>query len=272
MCSKEQNSMPGSRASDSDIIDAVDRTLAILECFSTDRPELGISEISRELGIHKSSVFRSLASLEARGLVKKDERTRRYMVGPKILKPAGAYLGTVDLHGIVRPFMEELGAASKETVSLYVPAGDRCVCIDRLESPMEVRRVIRVGDQVPLYSGSSGKAVLAHLPEPLREELLRQLESNPPLLPAPLDVGELVAQLPQIREQGFVISHAERVSQVSSVSAPILDATGSVVAAITVSGPSIRFTEARVQEYVRMVTEAAEEASRRLGYGLYGKP
>ncbi len=262
--------MQGSRAPDSDIIDAVDRTLAILECFSSDRPELGISEISRELGIHKSSVFRSLASLEARGLVKKDERTRRYMVGPKILKPAGAYLGTVELHSIVRPFMEELCAASKETVSLYVPAGDRCVCIDRLESPLEVRRVIRVGDQVPLYSGSSGKAVLANLPEPLREGLLRELENDPPLLPGPLNVGDLAAQLSQIREQGFVVSHAERVSQVSSVSAPIFDATGLVAAAITVSGPSTRFTEARVQEYVRMITRAAQEVSRQLGYGLYG--
>src|SRR5665647_3104608 len=130
---------------DPDVIDAVDRTLAILECFSSERPDLGISEISRELGMHKSAIFRSLATLEARGLVEKNPSTRRYSVGPKILRPAGAYLSAVGLHERARPCMEQLMVATRETVSLYVPAGDRCVCIDRVESPLELRRVIRVG-------------------------------------------------------------------------------------------------------------------------------
>lgn len=259
------------RGAESDIIDAVDRTLAILECFSSERPELGISEISRELGIHKSTVFRSLISLEARGLVKKDALTRRYTVGPKILRPAGAYLSTVDLHEKARPAMEMLRARTKETVSLYVLAGDRCVCVARVESPLEVRRVIKVGDQVPLYAGSSGKVLLAHMAEGARRELLSRAQLESPAPWPALDLKALEVKLPLIREQGFAASHEERVPLVSSASAPIFDATGEAIAALTVSGPTARFDGERVDQYARLVREAALEISEQMGYGLYPK-
>ena len=258
-----------SRDAEPEIVDAVYRALAILECFSSDRPELGISEISRELGMHKSTVFRSLASLQARGFVSKDPRTRRYTIGSKILKPAGAYLSTVDVREKAKPQMESLRARTKETVSLYVPAGDRCVCIERLESPLEVRRVIRVGDQVPLHAGSSGKVLLAHLPEPVRENVLSRALSEPSLDGHPPGRADLEAELATIRERGFAISHEERVPQVSSASAPVFDAAREVVAALTVSGPTARFGDERTSQYARLVAEAAREISRQMGYGLY---
>lgn len=254
---------------EAEVVDAVDRALAILECFSTDRPELGISEISRELGMHKSTVFRSLASLEARGLVAKDPRTRRYAVGANILKPAGAYLSTVDVREKSKPFMEDLRAKTKETVSLYVPAGDRCVCIERLESPLEIRRVIKVGDQVPLYLGSVGKATLAFMPEPVQQQLLTSLSMRYHTERNPVDIHALVIELAQIRECGYAVSHEERVAQVSSASAPILDASGDVSATLSVSGPSTRFDRDRVGEYASLVVRAADEISRLLGYGLH---
>lgn len=258
------------RGADSDLIDAVDRTLAILECFSSERPDLGISEISRELGMHKSAVFRSLATLEARGLVEKNPSTRRYSVGANILRPAGAYLSAVGLHERARPQMERLMAATRETVSLYVPAGDRCVCIDRVESPLEVRRVIRVGDQVPLHAGSSGKVVLAHTEEPLRQELLDRLEPVLAGWSGP-DREELEEQLAAIRQAGVAISRGERVPGVYSASAPVFDAVGRVAAALTVSGPAARFETARLEQYAVMVREAAAGISRQLGHGLYGR-
>ena len=266
--SNEQN---GSRqtGSDSDVIDAVDRTLAILECFSTQRPELGISEISRELGIHKSTVFRSLISLEARGLVVKDPRTRRYAVGPKILKPAGAYLSRVDLQEKARPHMEAICTMTKETVSLYVPAGDRCVCIDRVESPLEVRRVIRIGEQVPLHLGSSGKVLLAHLPDSVRAELLSRFVDDPMNPLSAADRESLERQVAMIRQEGFATSHEERVSMVFSASAPIFDSGGEVAAALTVSGPTARFNEERALQYAELVRRAALEISEEMGHGLY---
>lgn len=257
------------REAELDVVDAVDRALAILECFSTDRPELGISEISRELGMHKSTVFRSLTSLEARGLVAKDPRTRRYTVGAKILKPAGAYLSTIDVREKSKPFMEDLRVQTRETVSLYVPAGDRCVCIERLESPLEIRRVIRVGDQVPLYLGSVGKATLAFMPELVQRRTLAGLSKEPHIGLQAVDASALEAELAQIRERGYAISHEERVAQVSSVSAPIFDASGDVSATLSVSGPSTRFDIDRVGEYASLVVKATEEISRLLGYGLH---
>ena len=257
------------REAELEVVDAVDRALAILECFSTDRPELGISEISRELGMHKSTVFRSLTSLEVRGLVSKDPRTRRYTVGAKILKPAGAYLSTLDVREKAKPFMEELRSRTKETISLYVPAGDRCVCIERLESPLEVRRVIKVGDQVPLYLGSVGKVVLAFMPVSIQRQLLSQLFGGGKAERPPVDPDALEAELSQIRQQGFAVSHEERVAQVSSASAPIFDASGEVAAALSVSGPAIRFDHGRAGEYACLVAKAAEEVSNLMGFGLH---
>lgn len=259
----------GNRETEPEVVDAVDRALAILECFSTDRPELGISEISRELGMHKSTVFRSLTSLEARGLVAKDPRTRRYTVGAKILKPAGAYLSTIDVREKAKPFMESLRSRTKETISLYVPAGDRCVCIERLESPLEIRRVIKVGDQVPLYLGSVGKVTLAFMPEMAQRQMLARLSGGLYTEPHPVDPQALEAELALIRRRGYAISHEERVAQVSSVSAPIFDASGDVSATLSVSGPSTRFDLERAGEYAKLVGRAAEDVSRLLGYGLH---
>ncbi len=257
------------REAEPEVVDAVDRALAILECFSTDRTELGISELSRELGMHKSTVFRSLTSLEARGLVVKDPGTRRYTVGAKILQPAGAYLSTVDVREKAKPFMEDLRSQTKETVSLYVPAGDRCVCIERLESPLEIRRVIRVGDQVPLYVGSTGKLALAFMSEGARALVFSRLKTDPPRDRAALDLAALDVELESIRRRGYAMSHEERVPQVSSVSAPVIDASGQVAAALSVSGPLIRFGEERVAQHVRLVVQAAAEVSALMGYGLY---
>ncbi len=266
-----QQNISVERSSEGDVIDAVDRTLAILECFCTERPELGISEISRELGIHKSTAFRSLASLEARGLVRKNPLTRRYSVGPGILRPAGAYLSTMELHEKARPVMEKLRSDTKETVSLYVPAGDRSVCIDRVESPLEVRRVIRIGDQVPLFAGSSGKVLLAYASDAVRRELLATVRRGSTSL-TNSDAEALEAQLAQIRQRGVAVSHEERVPQVFSASAPIFDATGEAVAAITVSGPSSRFSTERLEVHALLVKQAALEISSAMGYGLYVKP
>ena len=254
-----------------DVIDAVDRTLAILECFSSERPVLGISEISRELGLHKSAVFRSLVSLEARGLVSKDSRTRRYMVGPKILRPAGAYLRTVALLEKARPIMDVLRGKTRETISLYVPAGDRCVCVDRLESPLDIRRVVSIGDQVPLDAGSTGKVLLAYMAEPVRSEHLSRLRTDSAAGKSVAEQERLLSQLALIRQQGVATSHEERVPQVSSASAPIFDAAGEAVASLTVSGPTGRFAAERLSQYIILVKEAALLISEQLGFGLYKK-
>ncbi len=254
-----------------DVIDAVDRTLAILECFTSERPVLGISEISRELGLHKSAVFRSLVSLKARGLISRDPQTRRYMVGAKILRPAGAYLRTVDLHEKARPIVEALRARTKETISLYVPAGDRGVCIERLESPLEIRRVVSIGDQVPLHVGSTGKVLLAHMAEPAQSEYLSHLRDEIPNQSPPADRARLLAELALIREHGVATSHEERVPQVSSASAPIFGATGEVAAVLTVSGPSARFDVEHLKRCSALVKEATGQISEQIGFGLYRK-
>ncbi len=168
--------------------------------------------------------------------------------------------------------MEALLARTRETISLYVPAGDRAVCIERLESPLEVRRVISIGDQVPLHVGSTGKVLLAYMTEPAQVEYLSQLGHEGLGSLPPMEWSTLLTQLALIREQGVTASHEERVPQVSSASAPIFEASGQLSAVLTVSGPAARFDEERMERYKELVKEAATRISEQIGHGLYKKP
>lgn len=259
---KKQESKP-------QVIDAIDRAMAILECISKHRSELGITELSRELGMHKSTVFRLLTSLEAWGVVDKDEKTQRYNLGPKILYLAAAYLSSVDIRDKAKSSMEKLRARTKETVSLFTPVGERCVCIDRLESPLDLRTVVNIGDQVPLRTCSSGKVLLAFMPEHLRNGLLSVAPGGSPSQPADVDPEIEEGLLALIRERGYAISHREPVPQVSAVSAPVFNASGEVIAALTLSGPTVRFGPEHATQHAKVVKQAAVEISMQMGYGMH---
>ncbi len=250
-------------------IDAVDRALAVLESFSAQRPELGVTELSRELHLHKSTTFRSLASLEARGFVTKDDRTQRYTLGPKILRLSAAYLNSIDVRDKARPIMQRLRMRTKETVSLWIPAGDRCVCIERMESSHEVRRVINMGDHIPLYGGSPGKVILAYMPEANLAEVMSRVPPEPSMRWAESDPEAFEAQLALVRERRFAISDGDGARDGSSVSAPVFNAAGEVVAALTVSGPTSRFDGDQANQHARLVKQAAAEVSMQMGYGMY---
>lgn len=251
------------------VIDAVDRALAVLESFSAQRPELGVTELSRELHLHKSTIFRCLASLEARGLVTKDDRTQRYSLGPKILRLSAAYLNSVDVREKARPIMERLRMRTKETVSLWVPASDRCVCIERMESSHEVRRVINMGDHLPLYVGSPGKVILAYMPEANLAEVISRMPPEASVEWPTSDPEGFEAQLALVRERHYAISCGDGSRDGSSASAPVFNAAGEVVAALTVSGPTSRFEDDQANQHARLVKQAAAEVSMQMGYGMY---
>jgi DNA-binding IclR family transcriptional regulator len=246
-------------------IQGLARAVAVLDCFSVNRPQLGVREIARQLDMPASTVGRILASMNHLGLLHQNPRTKLYRIGSKMMIYSHIYASSFDLRELAMPMLEELLHLTNETTSLYVLEGDKRVCAACIESSETLRVVLRVGEHMPLHAGSAGKALLAFMPA---EDADRIISS--PLKKMTegtiIDRDVLRRDLEEIRQKGYSVSHGERFEDVIGVAAPIFDNTGKVIAALNVAGPSQRFTDSNVTEYLPVLVGLADRISQLLGY------
>ncbi|HEU4964211.1 MAG TPA: IclR family transcriptional regulator [Bacilli bacterium] len=236
---------------DKGTVRAVERALDILLCFSGTETELGLSDISKKIGLHKSTVHRLLASLESKGFIRRHHPTDKYRLGWSVLELVSNVYQSDDLSSIVLPEMTRLRDLLGETISLYIRSGLERVRIQAVESNQPVRRVANIGKRLPLYVGASGKVLLAFAEESLDDywEIAN--------VPAEIDREEFAEQIREIRDKGYAISIEERELGAAAVSAPILSRSGKLVAALSISGPVDRFTEEAVERFAISVKQSA---------------
>jgi DNA-binding IclR family transcriptional regulator len=239
---------------------------AILDCFSLDKPALGVREVARETTLSPSTVGRIMAYMKEMGILNQDPENHLYMMGSKVLAWAGIYMVTSDVRTIALPMMVRLQEQTRETISLYILEGSERVCVERLESPETVRIVARVGRRIPLYAGSAGKVFLAFMPENRREMILRDIDLVPMTVRTITDVDALRANLSQICERGYAVSRGEWIIDASGTAAPIFDQRGQITAAISISGPGQRFTDEKIKEMADLLVKEAAQISFELGY------
>lgn len=239
-------------------IRSVERALDVLLCFAGEPDGLGVTQIAEKLGLYKSTVHRILGALEAKGFVCRGANTGRYHLGLKTLELASVYLTSGDVPAVAYPEMLALRDRTQETVSLYVRDGLRRVRVQRAEGPQTVRRVVGLGEGLPLYLGASGKVLLAWAPPAERDALLDQV------LPPELDRTAFRQMLDEAVRRGWATSLEEREPGVASVAAPVLDRTGRCVAALAISGPVSRLSTQLVDRFGPMVRESARVISLRL--------
>jgi IclR family KDG regulon transcriptional repressor len=241
------------------------RAVAILDCFSPDRPEWGVREIARQLKMSTSTVGRLLATMYSLGVLSQDPVTRRYRIGSKVLSWGVVHASGSGLREKARPMLEELHRLTQETVNLYVLDQSERVCVECIESPQRVRVIVHVGERMPLHAGSAGKAILAFAPPQLIKQIIAQplerMTDN-----TITNRKKLLEELESIRRCGYAVSHGERFADALGLAAPIFDASGRVVAALNVAGPVMRFTDAEVEKYAPKVMQLADQLSRALGY------
>ena len=243
---------------------AIDRAVEVLFLFAGSAGSLGVTEISRELGVSKAVVHRILASLCERSLLVADPGTRRYGLGPAVMELAAAYRDQLDVRTLAIDEMRRLSAETDETATLSVRYGSRRVYVDQVTPPREVKMTVPVGGSFPLHAGASSKAFLAWLAE---AEIDRYLADDP--LDALTDAtvvspDELRAELERIRVQGYAVSFGERQDDAGSVAAPILDHNSEPVAVVSVCGPVYRF-RSKVGPASAAVVEATRALSAKLG-------
>jgi len=255
--SGEQARQPGADATGS-TIRAVERAIAVLCAFSREAPALGVTELAEKLNLTKSTVHRLLQVLMAHGLVTQDPSRRHYTLGYRILALAQAVPGDADLRNICLPHMRALRTATQETISLYAAAGDVRVCLEELESPQMLRMSAGLGRCFPLDRGSASYALLIDGPE--GGEHWRRTISQ---LPQERQT-QLIAAVQATRAKGYASSSGETVAGAASIAAPIRGADGSVVAALSVGGPTARFTEDAIALYTGALLEAVAKIQRDL--------
>ncbi|MGV9347507.1 IclR family transcriptional regulator [Streptomyces spiralis] len=249
-------------------VQSVDRAAGILE-FLGRQEEAGVTEIAAELGVHKSTASRLATALELRGLIEQTEERGKYRLGLGLIRLAGAASVRLDLSRQSRPVCERLAARVAETINLAILDRDAAINIDQVLGPSAITTHNWLGRRTPLHATSSGKVLLAHLPEPERERrLAAPMERYTPHTVT--DPCTLRAQLTSIRAAGCAYSVEELEKGLNAVAAPVVTFNGQVVAALSASGPSFRLSVQRLREVAALVRTAAQEISGRLGH--LGRP
>ena len=243
----------------------VDRVVDILETFTRQGPELGVSEISRALDLKKATAHRLLASLRRRGIVAQDPVTRRYRLGMKLWELGSMATSHVDWIERVKPYLQQLTDRTGETTHLAVLNDGQVLYVDKVESPHSLRMPSQVGRRLPVHCTGIGKALVAFLPDEVLKALVDR-HGLPRRTPNTItDLGALTDELTRSRARGFTVDNEEIEEGLVCIGAPVRDHTAHVVAAISIAGPSSRVRQDRIADHAREVVEAANAMSAALG-------
>lgn len=245
---------------------SVERAIAILRSFSREKPERGVSELSRELGVHKSTVFRLLATLERHGLVARNPETERYRLGLELLVLAAQVVEHMDLREIARPHLRDLSERCQETVNLAILHEGQVMDIEQFAPPVRsVKNIGWVGRRMPPHCTAAGKVLLAHLPKDRLERFLQsRLERLTPRTIT--DPERLREELERVRAQGYAIAEEELEDGLNALAAPIYDHTGAVNAAVSLAGPAFRVPPAMFPHLAGLLLDTCARISAELGY------
>ncbi|WP_213455081.1 IclR family transcriptional regulator [Rhizomonospora bruguierae] len=247
-------------------VQSLDRAFQILRTFDLDHPARGVSEIARIVGLTPSTTHRLLTSLQENNLVRRTEDGRQFTLGSELMRLAQVARNTVKLTDLARPILTWLRDQTEETAALHIidPTPGRIV-IDQIESLQPLRRTYTdLGELIPLHQGAAGKVLLAHASEGLIElTLSRPLEKvTSRTLTDPVALRE---RLVSVHKKGYSLSVEERIVGVCTAAVPVMDHTGTVNTAISISGPASRVDRARMMSFLPYLRSGADDLSRELG-------
>jgi IclR family transcriptional regulator, acetate operon repressor len=249
------------------------RWLTVLEAF-VDHRQWGVRELAAASGLSVSATHRILHEMASLGMLSAGPKRGQFTVGPELTRIAILTAERVDLKAVARPVIEAASQDIGETVILasYSPVRRQFWAVDAAESDHTIRylweSLRRWSD---IHVGSSGKGILAFLPEAERDAIIQALPDPIPTI-VPMTKSQLAVQLAEARARGFVVSHGERVSGAVGVSAPVRDATGRVIGDLIASWPDNRTNRQKEHRVADRMVASADEVSRLLGYRSADRP
>ena len=244
-------------------VQALAHAIDVLEALAQ-RGEMGVSEISREIGLSKTAVYNILATFEGRRMVNRDPVTSRYRLGWRVYELGAELLRHNELTPLARPLLKQLAQRTGETVLFGILDRTGVTYVDRVESDRSIRMVAAPGRQAALHATASGKVLLAHQPTEFVDEVLS--EPLPPLTPETItDPEDMRAELRRVVDRGYADCIRENEPEICSISVPVRDYSGGVAAALTVAAPATRFTEPARRAALTVLNEIADELAVQLG-------
>lgn len=246
-------------------IASLQRGLRMLQLLGQAGRGLPASEIAKQSGLPVSTVHRFLVNLEAGGFLTKDD-VNNYHLGVACVSLGQAAREQLDIRKVSLTHLEQLNRTTRETVHLTVRHKLSAVYIEKLDSPEPLRIHSRIGASVPLYCTAVGKVMLAYLDDGEREKVVNQIELRRFTENTVGSIQELQAQLSRVRKDGYACDLEEHEPHIRCIAAPIWDHTGAVNASLSVTGPAVRMSTARLREIASLVREAGLKISRELGF------
>jgi DNA-binding IclR family transcriptional regulator len=241
---------------------SVDRAASLLIALGEAEAEVGVAELARRLGLHKSTASRLLATLRQRGLVEQDDDSGKYRLGLAMVGLGGHAEKTLDLRSIAMQEVERVARAVKESTTLGVLGGDRVVAIGWSDASGRGR--YRIVASMPLHATAPGKVLLSNRPE--REVIrLSKIGFTPFTSHTIVRVDLLLEELARVRKRGFATAFGEHEPTVNAVAVPVFDQRASIVAALEVRASGNRIQPSRIPELIAVMGEAAAVITDRIG-------
>ena len=249
------------------LIQSVSHALDLLEQFHDEVDELGVTELSKRLKLHKNNVFRLLATLESRGYMEQNKVTENYRLGLKTLELGQTFVKQMGLLRQSRPVLEWLVRECNETSYIAIVKDFDIIYLDVVETDLTVRVVPRVGARLPAYCTAAGKVQLSYMSEEELEQYFPGRELKAFTQNTITEKDKLIQHLKKIAVQGYAIDDEELDIGVRCVGSPIRDYTRRIVGAVSISGPTMRLSQERIdKELIPLVKKAADEISHNLGF------
>lgn len=245
---------------------SVSRAFKILECIAKNNNLAGVTTISNDIQLSKSTVHSLLSTLLQMGYVQQEEKEGKYSLGLKLFELGQVVYYSMDLRTIAMPYLTELSRKHEETIHLGVLSDGEVVYVDKVDSPRSIRTTSKIGKRSPVHCTGLGKMLLSSLPDDEIKKIIASKGLAKYTDQTITDADVLYQHIQEIRKNGFALDNEEIEEGLVCSAAPIKNAFGETIAAISVSGPSHRLTEERLQQVTEDVVYACREISKKLGF------
>lgn len=240
--------------------------MKIIQTVAQEREGIGLADLAKSVELHSSTTFHLAKTLTILGLLRQDQETKRYRVGPQLFGLAAGAFDEIELLNVAHAFMASLASATGESSHLAVSAGDSVVIIGKVDGAGSIRMTERVGTARPAHATAIGKVILSGMPEAKLEALLARTPLERVTDKTIVERDALLRQIEAARKDGIAFDDGEYDPEVRCLAAPVFDFRQRLVAAIGITAPVWRLGLQRVGEASEIVREAARELSTQLGH------
>ncbi len=252
---------------DRDYIKSLEKAVHLISLICQHSAPIKLENLVKISGMKKTSCFRILQTLVRSGFLGRDGDTNGYFIGPKLISIGLSAFDRRGLRELALPVMRDLRHKTKTTVNLAILSGPEVIFLERLQSAHIIEANLRVGSRLPVHLSSMGKVILAYLPEPELEPILKQVRFERKTEKTITSIRALKEELREIHVKGFALNNEELEKGLFAIAAPLRNHTGAAVAAMNISFPLMRHSkEEAMKTFCPLVQEACRRVSLSLGF------